>query len=67
MNKVYVDVVAEFSKDGQLVPILFIWEDGRKYKIDRMFEDRTMRQQKGRRCRNDVHLYGTGEGKPLVL
>ena len=23
MNKVYVDVVAEFRKDGQLVPIFF--------------------------------------------
>ena len=29
MNKVYVDVVAEFRKDGQLVPIFFTWEDGR--------------------------------------
>ena len=27
MNKVYVDVVAEFRKDGQLVPIFFTWED----------------------------------------
>ena len=35
MNKVYVDVVAEFRKDGQLVPIFFTWEDGRKYSIDR--------------------------------
>ena len=25
MNKVYVDVVAEFRKDGQLVPIFFTW------------------------------------------
>ena len=28
MNKVYVDVVAEFSKEGCLIPILFVWEDG---------------------------------------
>ena len=63
MNKVYVDVVAEFRKDGQLVPIFFTWEDGRKYSIDRIL----MRQQKGRRCRNDVHLYDTRAGKPLVL
>ena len=27
MNKVYVDVVAEFRKDGQLVPIFFTWEE----------------------------------------
>ena len=38
MNKVYVDVVAEFRKDGQLVPIFFTWEDGRKYSIDRIIK-----------------------------
>ena len=61
MNKVYVDVVAEFRKDGRLVPIFFTWEDGRKYSIDRIL--------KIERCasRNDVHLYDTGAGKPLVL
>ena len=26
MNKVYVNVVAEFRKDGKLVPIFFTWE-----------------------------------------
>ena len=34
----YVDVVAEFRKDGQLVPIFFTWEDGRKYSIDRILK-----------------------------
>ena len=38
MNKVYVDVVAEFRKDGRLVPIFFTWEDGRKYSIDRILK-----------------------------
>ena len=38
MNKVYIDVVAEFRKDGQLVPIFFTWEDGRKYSIDRILK-----------------------------
>ena len=38
VNKVYVDVVAEFRKDGQLVPIFFTWEDGRKYSIDRILK-----------------------------
>lgn len=38
MNKVYVDVVAEFSKEGCLIPILFVWEDGRKYKIDKVLK-----------------------------
>ena len=55
MNKVYVDVVAEFRKDGQLVPIFFTWEDGRKYNIDRILKI------------DDVHLYDTGTGKPFIL
>lgn len=38
MNKVYVDVVAEFSKEGCLIPILFVCEDGRKYKIDKVLK-----------------------------
>lgn len=37
-NGKYVDVVAEFRKDGQLVPIFFTWEDGRKYSIDRIIK-----------------------------
>lgn len=32
-NKVYVDVLAEFSKDGLLIPKEITWEDGRKYEI----------------------------------
>lgn len=38
MNKVYVDVVAEFGKDGTLIPICFIWEDGRRYMIDKVIK-----------------------------
>lgn len=26
--------ICKFSKEGCLIPILFVWEDGRKYKID---------------------------------
>lgn len=35
-NKVYVDVLAEFSKDGLLIPKEITWEDGRKYEITRV-------------------------------
>ena len=35
-NKVYVDVLAEFSKDGILIPKEITWEDGRKYEITRV-------------------------------
>ncbi len=34
--KVYVDVEAHFCKDGQLLPTAIIWEDGRRYEIDRI-------------------------------
>lgn len=35
-NKVYVDVTAEFFKDGDLVPKSFRWEDGQVYEIERI-------------------------------
>ena len=34
--KVYVDVLAEFSKEGVLRPCRITWEDGRRYMIDRV-------------------------------
>ena len=35
-NKVYVDVTAEFSKDGILTPKSFRWTDGHVYEIQRV-------------------------------
>ncbi len=37
-QKVYVDVLAMFHKDGRLIPVSFVWEDGRKYEIDRVMD-----------------------------
>lgn len=34
--KVYVDVLAEFTREGFLRPCRITWEDGRKYAIDRV-------------------------------
>lgn len=34
--KVYVDVTAEFSKEGILTPKSFVWKDGRIYEIQRV-------------------------------
>lgn len=39
-NKVYVDVLAEFSKDGLLIPKEITWEDGRRYEITRVKDKR---------------------------
>lgn len=34
--KVYVDVDARFTADGQLRPLSITWEDGTKYEIERI-------------------------------
>ena len=34
--KVYVNVLAEFAPDGQMLPRRLTWEDGEKYKIDKI-------------------------------
>jgi hypothetical protein len=34
--KVYVDVFAVFTAEGELRPKYLIWEDGTKYEIDRI-------------------------------
>lgn len=39
-NKVYVDVVAEFTKDGRLLPRSILWEDGKKFEIQRITDMR---------------------------
>ncbi len=35
-KKIYVDVTVQFSREGQMIPISFIWKDGRKYEIQRI-------------------------------
>ena len=37
-QKVYIRVTAEFHEDGRLLPVSFVWEDGRKYEIDRVLD-----------------------------
>lgn len=36
VTKIYVDVHALLSKEGDLIPKSFVWEDGRTYEIDRI-------------------------------
>lgn len=40
MTKVYVEVMAEFTKDGELIPRSFVWTDGIRYEIDRITDKR---------------------------
>ena len=35
-SKVYVEVTVKFSTDGIMMPVEFIWEDGKRYTIDRV-------------------------------
>ena len=49
-NKVYVDVLASFSKDGRLKPVELIWEDGNRYHIDRINDIRRAATRKAGGC-----------------
>jgi hypothetical protein len=40
MRKVFVDLTATFTKDGSLQPLYFIWEDGKRYEIDKVFDNK---------------------------
>ena len=39
-KKIYVDVMAEFTKDGRLLPVSFKWDDGRTFEIQRVTDVR---------------------------
>ena len=38
--KVFVGVVAKFEPDGKVIPRSVIWEDGRKFEIDKVLDIR---------------------------
>lgn len=38
--KVYVDVNEDRLKDGQLIPLSFVWEDGNRYEVDKVIDVR---------------------------
>ncbi len=38
--KVYVPVEVRFTEDGTMLPRYIVWEDGKKYKIDRVTDIR---------------------------
>jgi|GEM_PF-443268 len=37
-GRIYVDVVYLQKKDETVVPLMIVWEDGRKYRIDRILD-----------------------------
>jgi hypothetical protein len=40
MIKKYVQVIAKFKEDGQIIPLQVLWEDGRVFEIDRVLDMR---------------------------
>jgi len=36
--KVYVTVIEKREADGRLIPLILIWEDGEKYRIDKVLD-----------------------------
>ena len=38
IRKRYVEVVVLFTEDGHLVPQMIFWEDGKKFKIDKVIQ-----------------------------
>jgi hypothetical protein len=40
MRRVDVDVDAHFTRSGDIIPLSFIWDDGRKYIVDKVLESK---------------------------
>ena len=38
--KVYVEVMVSFGEDGRMLPTMLVWEDGKKYLIDKVTDIR---------------------------
>ena len=39
-RRVYVKVIAEFDEAGEIRPISIIWEEGRRFEVDRVLDVR---------------------------
>jgi len=37
-RKVFVEVCADFQQDGRIMPRSLVWEDGKRYEIDRIID-----------------------------
>lgn len=47
VGKKYVDVLAEFTKEGLLIPRQINWEDGRKFTVERVLDMRRAASRSG--------------------
>ncbi|MCL2820882.1 MAG: hypothetical protein FWD38_08680 [Oscillospiraceae bacterium] len=46
-KRVYVELLARYSKDGTMVPAMLKWEDGTMYEIDRVLDVRRAASEAG--------------------
>ena len=40
IRKVYVEVTAHFDLEGNMMPLEILWEDGRRFEVDRVLDRR---------------------------
>lgn len=38
MKKVFVDVIINYTKEGEIIPLSILWEDGTRYDIDKVLD-----------------------------
>ena len=38
MYKEFVDVIVKYTRQGKILPMIIIWNDGRKYEIDKILD-----------------------------
>ncbi len=60
MGKKFISIVAQFSEEGKVIPMTLIWEDGRKFSIDRIVDIRKVASLKagGIGLRYDCFIHG---------
>ena len=65
--KKYVHVVAAFSPEGKLLPLCVVWEDGRKFEIDRVKQCVRAASRKAGGVGFALYLHDSRQGGSSVL
>ena len=47
MQRVYVEMLVRYSKDGTMMPAVLKWEDGQSYEIDKVLDVRRAASEAG--------------------
>ncbi|MFZ5989152.1 MAG: hypothetical protein ACOYWZ_18795 [Bacillota bacterium] len=38
MGKVFIDVIVQFTSQGEKIPLEIVWQDGRRFSVDRVID-----------------------------